>query len=165
MSTRKMIKGVILLVKYGGLGIFIMIYLFASKTWLEFKEPVSVTSAWQLTEGEIVTFDTPLIDTGKVSRYTDGTENMHFYEGTLGGETVTLGIHHNFVQQIEKITSSHEPVIGKVRKMDGESDSLYVEILREDYKSSAIGLFGMGIFFLASGALIMVYTYKRKRHK
>lgn len=90
---------------------------------------------------------------------------MYFYEGTIGSDSVTLAIPQDVIWQIKLMSVNHFKVIGKVRKTDDRNKSMYVEVLREDYKNSATRLFGMGAFFMVSGALIMLYTYRMKTEK
>ena len=90
---------------------------------------------------------------------------MYCYEGTIGSDPVTLAIPQDVIWKIKLMSVHHFKVIGKVRKTDDRNKSMYVEVLREDYKNSAIHLFGMTAFFLVSGVLTMLYTYRMKTEK
>lgn len=157
-------KKVVLFMKFGGLGILIFACFIVSKTWQDLKKPVPVESAEELSEGEIVTFYI-LRGDKETSGYWDGQTELYFYEGTIGNDPVTLAIPQNVIWQIKLMSVNHFKVIGKVRKTDNRKESMYVEVLREDYKNSATRLFGMGAFFLVSGALMLLYTYRVKTEK
>lgn len=135
MCIGKIIKNVFVFLKFGGLGILIFVYFIVSKTWQDLKKPVPVESAEELSEG------------------------------TIGSDPVTLAIPQDVIWQIKLMSVNHFKVIGKVRKTDDRNKSMYVEVLREDYKNSAIHLFGMAAFFLVSGVLTMLYTYRMKTEK
>lgn len=117
MCIGKIIKNVFVFLKFGGLGILIFVYFIVSKTWQDLKKPVPVESAEELSEG------------------------------TIGSDPVTLAIPQDVIWQIKLMSVNHFKVIGKVRKTDDRNKSMYVEVLREDYKNSATRLFGMGAFF------------------
>ena len=165
MCIGKIIKNVFVFLNFGGLGILIFVYFIVSKTWQDLKKPVPVESAEELSEGEIVTFYTILRGDKEISGDWDGQAELYFYEGTIGSDSVTLAIPQDVIWQIKLMSVNHFKVIGKVRKTDDRNKSMYVEVLREDYKNSATRLFGMGAFFMVSGALIMLYTYRMKTEK
>ena len=158
-------KKVALFMKFGGLGILIFACFIVSKTWQDLKKPVPVESAEELTEGEIVTFYTILRGDKETSGDWDGQAELYFYEGTIGSDPVILAIPQDVIWQIKLMSVNHFKVIGKVRKTDDRNKSMYVEVIREDYKNSATRLFGMGAFFLVSGALMMLYPYRMKTEK
>ena len=165
MCIGKIIKNVFVFLKFGGLGILIFVYFIVSKTWQDLKKPVPVESAEELSEGEIVTFYTILRGDKEISGDWDGQAELYCYEGTIGSDPVTLAIPQDVIWQIKLMSVNQFKVIGKVRKTDDRNKSMYVEVLREDYKNSAIHLFGMAAFFLVSGVLTMLYTYRMRTEK
>lgn len=165
MCRGRIKKKAALFMKFGGLGILIFASFIVSKTWKDLKKPVPVEAAEELTEGEIVTFYTILRGDKETSGAWDGQAEMYFYEGTIGSDPVTLAIPQNVIWHIKRMSVNHFIVIGKVRMADDRNESMYVEVLREDYKNTAIRLFSMGAFFLVSGALMMLYPYRMKTEK
>lgn len=165
MCIGRIEKKVVLFMKIGGLGILIFACFIVSKTWQDLKKPVPVESAEELTEGEIVTFYTILRGDKETSGDWEGQAELYFYEGTIGSDPVILAIPQNVIWQIKRLSVNQFKVIGKVRKTDDRNKSMYVEVLREDYKNTATRLFGVGVFFLVSGTLTMLYPCRMKTEK
>lgn len=164
----KIISGIIKFIAISGMGIVVLIYLITTRSWKNFEKPLELAAHSRPEKDTVVTFHTKLTDTLFTINDSDGEPSYYFFKGNVHGEPLIVYVHKNFVRQIT--TSSANDtflVIGKVELPEKEalehfgSNLVYVELLREDYKSDTIGLFLFSLFLIGLGSIIPIYLFQR----